>query len=522
MDYNMMPALSLLLAETDQHTRDSLIDYFSQYAAAKVKSAANCQDALAGFVPGIYDCAIIEADMKGPGINGLTLASRLREKDPDLTLILTSHASDKVAQIFAMGFDDFLLKPFTLETLPCIINNSRMRHAYYREKQRNFEQYQNKLQRLNLSLLAQVKEPALFNKLAHKLNQLDLSSNIYPAMVKLAASCAKCGQAAIMVLDHEQKNLVLLAEYGFGNQFFGQPVAWLGRGLVGKVAAEAQPMLARPGIDQPSEILPARGMCLAMPICMHELVFGVLLLADKKTSFTAQDFFLLNFLINKMSLEIENCALYEYTSHNMHSILAALISATEAKDLYTGQHSQRVTSIALLIGQSMGLDSSSLNSLRLATYLHDIGKIGIKDDVLLKAGRLTDKEYKVIQQHPLIGDNIVSPLNLSWEERAIVAHHHERWDGSGYPYGLKGEDIPLLARVVAVADTYDAITSNRPYRPAGSLQTAITEITNCAGSQFDPNIVNYFVQAINSLQPEKVEVNNGFHGQTTLSGASTG
>ncbi|MCB2191984.1 MAG: HD-GYP domain-containing protein, partial [Deltaproteobacteria bacterium] len=148
------------------------------------------------------------------------------------------------------------------------------------------------------------------------------------------------------------------------------------------------------------------------------------------------------------------------------------------------------------------LGVSQIESLKFAGYLHDIGKIGIKDHILLKETRLTAEEYEEIKRHPDIGESIIRAMDLSEDERHIVRHHHERWDGGGYPDGLAGEDIPLLARVVAVADAYDAMTSDRSYRASRGGQEAVAELAACAGSQFDPSVVEAFARMLTRHQQE--------------------
>jgi HD-GYP domain-containing protein (c-di-GMP phosphodiesterase class II) len=138
--------------------------------------------------------------------------------------------------------------------------------------------------------------------------------------------------------------------------------------------------------------------------------------------------------------------------------------------------------------------AEEIDSLKFGGYLHDIGKIGVRDTVLLKPSRLTEEEFVEIRLHPVIGDNIIKPLGSFPNERLIVRHHHERFDGKGYPDGLGGTDIPRTARILAVADTYDSMTSTRPYRQALSHATAIEELKRCSGTQFDPAIVEAFLQ----------------------------
>jgi HD-GYP domain-containing protein (c-di-GMP phosphodiesterase class II) len=177
---------------------------------------------------------------------------------------------------------------------------------------------------------------------------------------------------------------------------------------------------------------------------------------------------------------------------NLISTLQSLVAAIEARDSYTQQHSQRVTQIAIKLAEKMDCSLDEIDTIKFAGVLHDIGKISISDSILLKKGRLTEDEIKVVQTHPVIGERILQPLGLLPAEKSVVRHHHERWDGKGYPDGLGGSDIPVLARIIAVADSYDAMTSNRPYRLARENKEAIDELVRCSGTQFDKDIVDVF------------------------------
>jgi HD-GYP domain-containing protein (c-di-GMP phosphodiesterase class II) len=154
-----------------------------------------------------------------------------------------------------------------------------------------------------------------------------------------------------------------------------------------------------------------------------------------------------------------------------------------------------VAELAVMIGDKIGVSSEELDLLNFSGHLHDIGKIGIRDNILLKPGQLTREEYTVIKAHPIIGANIIGHLGLMSEEQRIVRYHHERWDGKGYPDGLSGEKIPFLSRILAVADTYDAMASDRAYRKKIERDVIIETIEQNAGKQFDPQVVKAFLSA---------------------------
>lgn len=176
--------------------------------------------------------------------------------------------------------------------------------------------------------------------------------------------------------------------------------------------------------------------------------------------------------------------------------IGILRQTVEAKDPYTRGHSDRVSEYSVLIGSELGFDDKTLHTLRIGGLFHDIGKIGIPDSILLKESKLNDEEYSQIKNHPSIGAHILGDAKIFNDIIPIVKHHHERFDGKGYPSQLKGSEIPILARITAVADTFDAMTSKRSYRDALSLDTVIAEIERCSGSQFDPEIANIFLNIL--------------------------
>lgn len=173
----------------------------------------------------------------------------------------------------------------------------------------------------------------------------------------------------------------------------------------------------------------------------------------------------------------------------LHEVIDVVLTTLDARDPYTYEHSFRVAWVSEMIAQALPLPEEMVQRIHVAAHLHDIGKIAISDQVLNKAGRLNPNEMAEIQRHPQIGFNILSRLPTFHEVATIVLHHHERFDGNGYPYRLAGADIPLESRVIAIADAFDAMTSNRPYRQAMTVDDALTEINRHAGEQFDPDIV---------------------------------
>ncbi len=209
-----------------------------------------------------------------------------------------------------------------------------------------------------------------------------------------------------------------------------------------------------------------------------------------------------------------NCKLqdtYEQLEKSYMESIEVLRQTVDAKDPYTRGHSDRVSDYSVLIGKHMGLDEDSLKTLKIGGLFHDIGKIGVPDHILLKPGKLTDDEYSEIKNHPSIGAHILSTATIFANLIPVVKHHHERYDGRGYPSKLAGNDIPFLARIAAVADTYDAMTSKRPYRDALPLDVVIEEIRKNSGTQFDPEIADVFLDLLENHYDEVEKIQNSYY-----------
>lgn len=197
---------------------------------------------------------------------------------------------------------------------------------------------------------------------------------------------------------------------------------------------------------------------------------------------------------------VRNSEIVRCIEKNYFTTVEALTAAIEAKDPYTRGHSRRVTRLAVALAERFGLSEADLRDLQYGATLHDVGKIGIRSHILNKTGRLTREEYETIKQHPIIGERIIEGVDFLQGARPIVRSHHERFDGMGYPDGLRDEEIPLMARIAAVADFFDALTSDRPYRKAYSVEETNTIIRQGIGREFDPMVAREFVEITSGLQ----------------------
>lgn len=253
---------------------------------------------------------------------------------------------------------------------------------------------------------------------------------------------------------------------------------------------------------------PLAAQSLAVVVRRHEQAGGILALlrVDPGRAFRSSDIKLLQSVSEQVSLAITNSELYEDLKGFLMATVKSLVGAIEAKDSYTSGHSERVNLLSLLIGKQMNLDDAEMETLRWASILHDVGKIGMPERILCKPGKLTPEELEVIRQHPDRGYRLLSPIQQLSGAAAIVRSHHEMVNGKGYPEKLRGTEIPNLARIIAVADTFDALTTDRPYRTARSLDFALEEIQRVRGEQLDADIVDLFFDLIPFLREHRVMI----------------
>tara|TARA_Y100000589_G_scaffold284735_1_gene283816 strand:+ start:2633 stop:3907 length:1275 start_codon:yes stop_codon:yes gene_type:complete len=234
---------------------------------------------------------------------------------------------------------------------------------------------------------------------------------------------------------------------------------------------------------------------VAMSMCSDHYVMGVLCycLPTSTNAVDSQQIRLVQSLLHHTTLACENVRLLETLSNLIVDVVVAMALAIESRDPYTGGHVERVTAYGMLLARHAGLGRSELATMRIGGLLHDIGKIAVPDAILRKPLPLTKEEFEEMKPHPVVGHQIISPIPQLAKAAPIVRWHHERIDGKGYPDGLSGDEIPLLARVSAIADTFDAMTSDRPYRRGLEMSVAREEIRRCAGTQFDKELAEVFV-----------------------------
>lgn len=247
----------------------------------------------------------------------------------------------------------------------------------------------------------------------------------------------------------------------------------------------------------------------ALPVAVQGDTRGVILVANKRSApYDDEDTELLLSIGHHAGVALENRRLHCELGEAYVSTVAVLADAIEAKDPYTRGHCESVSQLAVEVGRRLGWGEAELDTIRYAALLHDVGKIGVPDGILLKPGRLLPEEFSIIQKHAAIGSDLIKRVPALSHIAPVVLHHHERMDGAGYPDGQSGEEIVIAARIIGIVDSYDAMTSTRPYREPLCSADALSELQRCAGTQFDAELVHIVAEILNERSTEKETATN--------------
>jgi len=480
----------ILIVDDDPLVRDVLSAIFLDNGNYAAEFASDGIDGIEKVKATDYD--MVFTDLTMPGINGIDFmreAVRLRPSLP--VVVITGHTTiENAINAMREGAKDFITKPFNVTTVTSvadrIIGERRLLNKI--DTGGNRESF---IGRLNAELFKRLQEISILQSISTELDALYDNKEIYEKIVEMVSRLLMVREASFGIVE----NGMLKIRRAIGISERDLPLAGT---LFERVIATGRHCVAACGEINPHTGRPLTAPLLAIPFTINNDTFGLISLSNKGdgSAFTEDELSLALTFVKKAAQRIENNALYEVFYNNLINTLKSLVISIEARDSYTKQHSERVTNYALRTAEAMRLSAEDQDALRFGGYLHDIGKIGVRDTILLKPGRLTPEERTEINLHPVIGGNIIKPLRFFPKERELILYHHENFDGSGYPNGLAGADIPVTARILAVADAYDAMTSSRPYRQARTHAVAEAELRRCAGSQFDGEIVHAFLQTL--------------------------
>jgi response regulator RpfG family c-di-GMP phosphodiesterase len=475
----------ILVVDDEKVIRDMLADFLGMEGYV-VRTAEDGTSALGELSRGHYDLVI--SDLKMPRMGGIALLDEIGKTAPDaLTVIMTGFGTVETA-IDAMkrGAYDYVLKPFKLDEVVHVVQrgiekqrmaaeNLRLREALslYKVSEAiaaslSLDQV---LETVADSCLSEVRGDLVSTWLDGGEGSLFERQHLHGADVPPGASTGRIDPQK--VIEHLKPDALLLEQGTAGLRFFAEEPALQLWSLV------------------------------AVPLRIQNRLLGFIALA----SFTQGKRFdegqrkLVSIIASRAAAAIENARLYEDLQATFQQTIEGLAKAIDKMDRYTSGHSDRVAMYATLLARRLGLSPDEVEIVRQSALMHDIGKIGCVLN-LNKPGKLTNDEYEVFKKHPAYGRDILDPIKFLHPLIPGVHLHHERWDGRGYPLKMKGNEIPLIARIISVADTYDAMTSDRSYRRALPHEVAVTEIDRCRATQFDPDVAGTFSENIEAYREE--------------------
>ena len=347
----------------------------------------------------------------------------------------------------------------------------------------------------------------LLYEVGKKVGSVSQLSRLVGRITQMTQYTLKASASSVLLLDEQERELLFEVAEGEARKRLRRIRLSADSGIAGWVARNGRPLIVNDvnkderfhkGIDETTGYVTKSIICA--PLIARRKPIGVIEVLNKLdgSDFTGNDLETLVSVAATAAMVIDNARLNQTVLNSYKSTIKALASAIYAKDPYTRGHSQRVTEYALLAANSLSLSRDQLEVLEYAGILHDIGKIGIADSILTKPKALTVEEQKIMRRHSVIGANMLKDIPFLEEARILVRHHHERYDGKGYPAGLQGEAIPLGARLISVADAFDTMTTDRIYRAALSINYAIRELNRFSGTQFCPAAVKTFISSFNN------------------------
>jgi putative nucleotidyltransferase with HDIG domain len=469
-----------------------------------------------------YNYQMLLTDLKMPGMDGLELIQKAKELNPEIrTIMITGYITvDTAVQSLRHGVDDYIKKPFNILELKKVVKRALSTYQVAMEnaqllkdlKKTNRELNINKqgltekvhiadehLTAANRELVQRINELATINEISKAITSVLDMDELLSLCLKEINEKLKVKHSSIMLIDESGNELIVMACQGYRSKQVLGKTQKIDEGVAGRVVKDKKPILVK-DIRSDSRFNRSERpdyktkSFVSAPLILGERILGVINIIDKIAgeSFCETDVNLLCTIAGQVSIAVENARLYKTLEENCFNMVKFLADSLEAKDQYTSGHSQRVSEYSSAIANIMGVSDREKNTLLHATLLHDIGKIGISERLFNKPDKLNDSEYETIKSHPVRGEEIIGSLGFLKEAMRHIRGHHESFDGRGYPDRLGGEDLPLLTKIMTVADSFDAMTSERTYRPPMKTNKAVSELKRVAGKQFDPEVVDAF------------------------------
>ena len=423
---------------------------------------------------------IVISDMKMPEMGGMELLLELAEKHPHIvTLVITGFSTVETAiESMKRGAFDYVMKPFNVDQLMRTVHRALL---------------QQRLKAENIELKAAL---SLYRLAARLGDEVELAPTL-AAVVETVKEQVEADRVSALLFDTDAS-----ASLGALPIISRDSLTPAGAGVQQALALRDARVFDFLQDGPQTENITA---ALITPLSRGDSHMGVLVAVrdDGRRPFTEGDRKLLTIIADRASVAVQNAELFDTLDRTFATTIEAFVTALEEKDRYTAGHSERVAEYARVTAEELGLPEDEVQLIYMGGRLHDIGKLTIRADELNKPGALTQDEYQRFRAHPGYGETLMAPIPTFRRILPAIGGHHEKHDGSGYPRGLAGEEIPLMARIVAIADTYDAMTSHRAYRAALPHAIAVGELQKCSGTQFHPDCVVAFLRGIERWRSDR-------------------
>ena len=510
----------VLIVDDEESIRTTLCA-FAEKAGHTVSLACDAMEALDMLGSEPFD--IVVSDIILPRKTGVVLLAEIREAQPDVQVIMVTGEPEvgTAAEAVRKGAFDYLAKPISRDAISKVLASAAAKKVLIDEN-RGLEE-ENRKHRENLEKLvdARTKQLTFINELALELGNVSEIEHVYEAVYRYVKVLMAAKSFIISFYDEEEQ-LIRAGCALFQNKTIDVsklppiPLAKDGHGTQSRVIHTAEPLYVsdyrkdrKKGSTEytlnpdgsvkkgapPEDEEDITRSALFVPLKLENKVIGVMQVqSNQLDGYSKDDMTLLAGLANVTAVAIANSRLVQEIRDALAGTVHIIGDTVEIRDPYTAGHQRRVTALACAIGRKLGLPDEKIDGLRASGLLHDIGKMAVPTEILSKPTRLTNIEFALIQQHPQVAYDLLAPIQFPWPIAEIVLQHHERIDGSGYPRGIKGEEILLEARILAVADTVEAMAAHRPYRPALGIDSALEEITKNKGKLYSEDVADACLQ----------------------------
>jgi putative nucleotidyltransferase with HDIG domain len=484
---NCMKLSSKILVVDDEPQIQLLLEEFLTSLGHTVRLAGDGEKALELLRREAFDGALV--DLKMAKLDGMELLHLIKLSFPTLAVIMmTGYPSVEVAvEAMKEGAVDFITKPLRLDALRLALARISGQHSSPQSIATHPCAPAISAPSPLSPIPSKIKELSILYTISEAFQDIMDMEATFQRLVRVSREIVGAHHSSFTILDRKSYRTPVKTVTAGDEDCPREGQLSIDDRTLDQVIKERKPILFN-----------ATQAGIVIPVLIKNELLGILSVWEKQEhlSFTEEEVLLLLTLCRKAALSLENQFLYESLYQSLLETLKALVTTLEARDPYTRAHSQRVSHYATALAAKMGCSKEEQDIVTVAGFLHDIGKVGICDTILLKTEPLTPAEYETIKTHPIIGEQIVQHLGYFSRERSMIRHHHEWWDGQGYPDGLTKGQIPFLARILSVADAFDAITTERPYRAGRPPREALEELDRWAGIQFDADAVVAFHHVI--------------------------